>query len=74
MQNGCVYCYANSSLKSVETNTAQYNPFSPLLCGAVGKEDKITDRKVTSLKKRQLSILICKGGESMIPTREKPWN
>lgn len=70
-KNGCVYCYANSSLKSVETNTAQYNPFSPLLCGAVGKEDKITDRKVTSLKKRQLSILICKGGESMIPTREK---
>ena len=55
-KNGCVYCYANSSLKSVETNTAQYNPFSPLLCGAVGKEDKITDRKVTSLKKRQLSI------------------
>lgn len=23
---GDVYCYANSSLKSVETNTAQYNP------------------------------------------------
>ena len=34
-KNGCVYCYANYSLKSVETNVAKYDPLSPLLCGQV---------------------------------------
>lgn len=59
MQNGCVYCYANYSSKSVETNAAQYDPSSPLLCGQVQEDDKITIRKVESLKETQLSILIC---------------
>ena len=50
------YCYANYSLKSVETNAAKYDPLSPLLCGQVQEDDKITIRKVGSLKETQLSI------------------
>ena len=55
-KNGCAYCYANYSLKSVETNAAKYDPLSPLLCGQVQDDDKITIRKVGSLKETQLSI------------------
>lgn len=51
-----VYCYANYSSKSVETNAAKYDPLSPLLCGQVQEDDKITIRKVGSLKETQLSI------------------
>ena len=45
-KNGCAYCYANYSSKSVETNAAKYDPSSPLLCGQVQEDDKITIRKV----------------------------
>ena len=55
-KNGCAYCYANYSSKSVETNAAKYDPLSPLLCGKVQEDDKITIRKVESLKETQLSI------------------
>lgn len=55
-KNGCVYCYANYSMKSVETNSKKYDPLSPLLCGHVEKDDKISIRKVMSLKETQLSI------------------
>ena len=55
-KNGCLYCYANYSSKSVETNAAKYDPSSPLLCGQVQEDDKITIRKVESLKETQLSI------------------
>ena len=47
---------ANYSSKSVETNAAKYDPLSPLLCGQVQDDDKITIRKVGSLKETQLSI------------------
>ena len=55
-KNGCAYCYANYSSKSVETNVAKYDPSSPLLCGQVQEDDKITIRKGESLKETQLSI------------------
>lgn len=55
-KNGCAYCYANYSSKSVETNAAKYDPSSPLLCGQVQEDDKITIRKGESLKETQLSI------------------
>ena len=43
-------------VESVETNAAKYDPLSPLLCGKVQEDDKITIRKVESLKEIQLSI------------------
>lgn len=55
-KNGCCYCYANYSQKNVETNVAKYNPLSPLLCGQVEKDDKITIRKIASLKETQINI------------------
>lgn len=55
-RNGCAYCYANSGAKNVEKNTAKYDPMSPILCGQIGEEDKVSQRKVTSLKEAQLSI------------------
>lgn len=55
-KNGCVYCYANYSSKSVENNAAKYDPLSPLLCGQIEKDDKINIRKVKSLKETQISF------------------
>lgn len=55
-KNGCAYCYANYSSKSVETNAAKYDPLSPILCSQVQEDDKISIRKVESLKQAQLSI------------------
>ena len=55
-QNGCAYCYANYNAKSVAANAAKYDPMSPLLCGQVHEDDKVTVRKVKSLKETQLSI------------------
>ena len=48
--NGCRYCYANFSDEAVYANRKAYDPASPLLCGTVHPEDKITERKVRSLK------------------------
>ena len=54
-KNGCAYCYANHSKKSVEANYLKYDPTSPILCGRV-EGDKVNLRKVASLKETQLSI------------------
>lgn len=54
--NGCRYCYANYSEESVVKNCGKYAPESPILCGALAENDKITERKVKSLKEKQLSI------------------
>lgn len=54
--NGCKYCYANYNDEKVKENLKLYNAESPLLCGNVGLEDKITDRKVKSLKNSQISL------------------
>lgn len=48
--NGCKYCYANHSVKSVEKNHSMCDVNSPLLCGAITAEDKISDKKMKSLK------------------------
>ena len=53
-RNGCKYCYANYSKKTVYSNFAKHIPDSPLLFGEVGPDDKITERKVTSCKINQI--------------------
>lgn len=55
-KNGCKYCYANYSEESVSKNYNKYDPDSPILCGTLAEDDKITERKVKSLKEQQLSI------------------
>lgn len=54
--NGCRYCYANFSDEKVKENARIYDANSPLLCGNLGPNDKITDRKVKTLKDSQISF------------------
>ncbi len=55
-KNECKYCYANYSQESVTNNCKSYDPKSPILCGGLNSEDKITERKVQSIKIDQVSI------------------
>lgn len=54
--NGCRYCYANFSDEKVKENIKLYRQDAPLLCGNIGPDDKITDRKMKSLKNIQISF------------------
>lgn len=54
--NGCKYCYANFSEKAVRSNVKKCEVNSPLLCGNVEDIDKITERKMKSLKIQQISL------------------
>lgn len=54
--NGCKYCYANFSEKAVCSNVKKCDVNSPLLCGNVEDIDKITERKMKSLKIQQISL------------------
>lgn len=53
-RNGCKYCYANYSGKTVCSNFAKHIPDSPLLFGEIGPNDKITERKIMSCKVNQI--------------------
>jgi hypothetical protein len=55
-KNGCKYCYANVSRERVDANCRLYDVDSPLLCGMITENDKITERKVVSWKEKQLTI------------------
>ena len=54
---GCKYCYANHSAESVMRNAEKYDVHSPLLCGAISAEDRVSERRVVSVKQEQLSFL-----------------
>ncbi len=54
--NGCKYCYANFSDIRAREGAALYDAASPLLCGSVGPEDKVTERKARTLRREQLSL------------------
>ena len=55
-KHGCLYCYANYNLKSVNRNSAAHNPNSPLLFGELGQDDVIKVRGMKSCKNNQLTI------------------
>ena len=55
-KNGCRYCYANESDASVWNTCKRYHAESPILCGEITENDKISIRKVKSLKEEQLSL------------------
>ncbi|MDE7298632.1 MAG: DUF1848 domain-containing protein [Lachnospiraceae bacterium] len=44
-RNGCRYCYANYSSESVRRNCGSYDPESPILCGRLTEEDRVSERK-----------------------------
>ncbi len=49
-KNGCRYCYANFNSERVRECIGKYDVNSPLLCTSLNPEDKVTERKVKSLK------------------------
>jgi hypothetical protein len=56
-KNGCLYCYANYSSKTVAKNSSAHDPLSPLLFGEVGLDDVVRVREVKSCKDCQLNLL-----------------
>lgn len=52
-RNGCLYCYANNSMERVIRISSLYDAASPILCGQITEEDRITERKVKSSKKEE---------------------
>lgn len=55
-RNGCRYCYANYHEEQVRKCIACYDVDSPLLCGRIEPEERVTDRKVRSFRNPQLRI------------------
>jgi hypothetical protein len=54
--NGCAYCYATSSLKTVLQHMAAHDPKAPMLTGYPGGNEIITDRTALSQKVNQISL------------------
>lgn len=44
--HGCLYCYANYSESVVKKKVSNYDVNSPILCGSLTKEDRVTERKM----------------------------
>ncbi len=55
-KNGCKYCYANFSQKTVSKNFSNHNPKSPLLFGNIGEDDEIIQKKAGSLVSNQIGF------------------
>jgi len=54
--NGCVYCYANYSEKSVAANMKMHNPNSEMLNDALKVGERVIERKVKSFKSDQIEL------------------
>ena len=54
--HGCKYCYANYSYSNALKNNNMHIKESPLLLGEVTLNDKITERKIKSLKDFRMSF------------------
>ena len=55
-KNGCLYCYANYSNTTVNKNSDQHDPTSPLLFGTLGPDDVVKEREVKSCSECQMSL------------------
>ena len=53
-RNDCKYCYANVSGESVMANVPEYYVKSPLLCGRITAEDRVSKRQAKSLREEQI--------------------
>ena len=54
--NGCSYCYANYSTKTVMKNVEAHDPLSPLISGQIEPNDKVNDREVSSNRNNQINM------------------
>ena len=55
-KNGCLYCYANYSPKTVRNNCDLHRSTSPLICGELGASDIIKERTVKSCRDCQVGL------------------
>lgn len=55
-KNGCKYCYANFSEKTVMKNCGIHDPLSPLISGIITEEDVVKEREIYSCKHCQLNM------------------
>lgn len=55
-KNGCLYCYANYSEKTVNNNFLLHDPTSPLLFGTVCENDVVKEREVHSCRDCQMKL------------------
>ncbi len=54
--HGCLYCYANYSIKSVHNNVKMHDPASPMLVGNTEPEDVIVERRTKTYVDGQISF------------------
>ena len=54
--HGCRYCYANSQFAAAVQNYRLHDPQSPILCGTITAEDKITQSHQQTFLSSQLSL------------------
>jgi hypothetical protein len=47
-EHRCLYCYANSNIKTIKINLVMHDLLSPLLIGSVGENDIVTTKKTAS--------------------------
>ena len=55
-RNGCRYCYANFSDGLVQARIRDFDVDSPILCGKMEPEDRITERKMKTLRENQMTL------------------
>ncbi len=55
-RNGCRYCYANYSDGRVQARIRDFDVDSPILCGKMEPEDRITERKMKTLRENQMTL------------------
>ena len=55
-RNGCRYCYANFSDGRVQARIRDFDVDSPILCGKMEPEDRITERKMKPLRENQMTL------------------
>lgn len=56
--NGCKYCYANYSMKTVNKNFKNHDINSPLICGILTDQDTVKVRGVKSLRENQSNLFL----------------
>ena len=55
-RNGCRYCYANFSDGRMQERIRDFDVDSPILCGKMEPEDRITERKMKTLRENKMTL------------------
>lgn len=62
-KNGCLYCYANYSRKTVMKNAQSHDLKAPLLIGTVGSDDMVRERLAKSCRDGQMTLFECNNSD-----------